>query len=169
MRNYITESQNSIRGNSGQNIEDLGFTVFGDPVSKERPRTVRSVDRHGRVTVHTYTPSKTKDNEDKIALVYKSIYGGFKFDREAQLLVSISFFMKIPKSTSKADRQKMMAGEIRPTVKKHDIDNLEKLVLDGLNGVAYEDDSQIVELIGKKYYSNEPRIEIYVARIENDE
>ena len=169
MRRNITESQNSEVCNSEQYLEDFGFTVFGDPASKERPRTVRSFDGYGRTKVHTYTPSKTKDNEDKIAMVYRSIYGGFKFERGAQLLVSINFFMKIPKNTSKAERQRMMAGEIRPTVKKHDIDNLEKLVLDALNGVAYEDDSQIVELIGKKYYSIEPRIEIYVARIGNDE
>ena len=37
--------------------------------------------------------------------------------------------------------------------KKPDINNIIKAVLDGLNGVAYEDDKQVVEAIGRKYYT----------------
>ena len=42
--------------------------------------------------------------------------------------------------------------DLRPD-KKPDMDNILKAVLDALNKVAYEDDKQVVELIGRKYYT----------------
>ena len=46
-----------------------------------------------------------------------------------------------------------------------DIDNLVKIVLDGLNGVAFMDDKQVIELYAIKRYSIEPRTEIMVEEI----
>ena len=146
----------------GENV--VCFTVFGDPVSKARPRTVG----YGQKHVHTYTPQTTIDQERKIAGAYRKIYGSYRFEKGVPLLVSVSFFLKMPKSTSRKNRQAMSAGEIRPA-KKPDTDNLAKLVTDALNGVAYEDDAQVVELIGKKYYSEEPRTEVFIAVIGDDE
>lgn len=37
--------------------------------------------------------------------------------------------------------------------KKPDIDNILKIVLDGLNGVAYADDKQVIEVRCRKFYS----------------
>ncbi len=44
-----------------------------------------------------------------------------------------------------------------------DIDNLEKFVLDALNGHAYEDDGQVVRTESSKLYGKEARtiVEIY--------
>lgn len=42
-----------------------------------------------------------------------------------------------------------------------DVDNFNKLVLDAMTGIVYEDDSQIVELTIRKGYDKEnPRIEV---------
>ncbi len=55
---------------------------------------------------------------------------------------------------------KIMQGELMYTGKK-DIDNIAKSILDGLNGVAYIDDKQVVQLtISKKYTIGETRAEI---------
>src|SRR5699024_11012696 len=54
---------------------------------------------------------------------------------------------------------------IRPTVKA-DIDNYTKAILDSCNGILWRDDSQVVSLIANKYYSDNPRIEIEVDKIE---
>ncbi|MFL8231041.1 RusA family crossover junction endodeoxyribonuclease, partial [Clostridioides difficile] len=55
-------------------------------------------------------------------------------------------------------------GLIRPN-KKPDLDNIIKSVADSLNGIAYKDDSQIVEVVSKKYYSDRPRVEVELEDI----
>lgn len=46
-----------------------------------------------------------------------------------------------------------------------DLDNIIKSVADSLNGIAYKDDSQIVEVVSKKYYSDKPRVEVILEDI----
>ena len=55
----------------------------------------------------------------------------------------------------------MESGEIKATIKP-DIDNVAKAVLDGLNGIAFEDDKQVINLRIAKAYANEARLEIEV-------
>ncbi len=55
----------------------------------------------------------------------------------------------------------MLDGHIRPT-KTPDADNIAKSVLDALNKVAYKDDSCVVDLIVEKWYSENPRVEVYI-------
>ena len=50
-------------------------------------------------------------------------------------------------------------------MKRPDLDNLIKSVLDALNGVAYKDDCQIVTMLSRKNYAEAP----YVKVILNDE
>jgi crossover junction endodeoxyribonuclease RusA len=50
-----------------------------------------------------------------------------------------------------------------------DVDNVAKSVLDGLNGVAYEDDNQVVELLVRKYKvtrKEEERVEIEIREFK---
>ena len=58
----------------------------------------------------------------------------------------------------------MLAGEIKYT-KKVDCDNLAKIVLDSLNGIAYKDDAQIFELSVKKLYADEPRVVVTLTEV----
>jgi Holliday junction resolvase RusA-like endonuclease len=53
----------------------------------------------------------------------------------------------------------MQAGSVLPS-RKPDIDNVLKIVLDALNGVAYKDDSRVVSVSGRKIYSMTPKIVI---------
>lgn len=151
----ITEKQKSNTGHSGACVE---FAVYGNPVPKERPRVVKR---------HAYTPAKTKNQETKVALVYKSKYHGYKFGKDIPLRMAVDMYMEIPKSDSKKVKMKKLSGEIRPT-KRLDADNGAKLVADALNGVAYEDDAQIVEIEGRKFFSDVPRTEIKINPIGGD-
>ena len=55
----------------------------------------------------------------------------------------------------------MLDRVIRPT-KKPDWDNIGKVVADSLNQVAYRDDAQVVDSQVRKFYSDQPRIEVTI-------
>lgn len=63
-------------------------------------------------------------------------------------------------------REFKLSGKMRPTMKP-DNDNIAKSVLDALNGLAYVDDKQIVELKVNKYYGAEAYV--YVKLTESEE
>lgn len=126
------------------------------PIPKGRPRA-RKCSNH----IQIFTPQKTKEFEKAIAEYYKQSTKGFQFDKDQPIIVNLVFGMPIPKSAPKVKQVNMCKGNIKHT-KKPDIDNLVKSVLDGLNGVAWEDDSQIVRLSASKEYSSEPYIYLYI-------
>ena len=70
---------------------------------------------------------------------------------EKLLAAEIQAFYPIPKSTTKKARLAIMQEDIRPQTKP-DCDNIIKIVLDALNGVAYYDDKQVVCVSCNKYY-----------------
>lgn len=67
--------------------------------------------------------------------------------------------------------QKMYTGPIRvelylffPTKQRRDLDNV-KALIDAMTGVCWEDDSQIYELVIRKYHDKEnPRVEVMIAK-----
>lgn len=71
----------------------------------------------------------------------------------------IMAYYSIPKSAGKRARADMLSGKLRPA-KKPDLDNVAKIVLDSLNGLAYQDDAAVVELVVEKFYSETPRVEV---------
>lgn len=84
---------------------------------------------------------------------------------ENAIRAEIKVFMPIPKSDSKKKRELKLSGKIRPTMKP-DNDNIAKSVLDALNGVAYLDDKQIVELAVDKKYGEEPYVYVKLIELE---
>ena len=125
------------------------FTVLGEPVAKERARVVG-----GRA----FTPKRTKAYEEQVAWEYKKQKGKF-YDKEP-VKARIKLYFQPPKSISKRELAKISTGQAIYTGKK-DIDNIAKSILDGLNGVAYIDDRQVVELkISKQYTLEKTRAEI---------
>ena len=65
-------------------------------------------------------------------------------------MVVIEAVFPIPKSWPRAKKAEAAAGKLAPG--KPDIDNILKVVLDGLNGIAYEDDKQVTIVQCKKSY-----------------
>ena len=135
----------------------IRVTVPGDPVGKGRPR----FDKHG----HAYTPDKTRDYEKTIALLYKASAKGYKFPRHVPVDVRIRAYFTIPASDSNRQRTRKLSGIIRPC-KTPDTDNIAKAVLDSINKIAYEDDAQVVDIQVRKFYSDNPRVEILVQEAE---
>ncbi len=73
-----------------------------------------------------------------------------------------TFFMPIPKGTSKAKKLQMINRIILPS-KKPDLDNLAYLITNALKGIVYQDDNQICVSHCYKYYGETPKtiIKIY--------
>lgn len=131
------------------------FTIPGEPVGKARPRVVRQGNR-----VHAYTPKKTAEYEQRVRDAYLAA-GGTHHGKQPIVMNIIAEF-GIPKSASKATRQKMLNAEILP-IKPSDADNLGKIILDGIQGVAYDNDSCVVQLSVLKIYSEEPKVIVEVT------
>lgn len=130
------------------------FEVPSKIIGKGRPRL-------NTYTGIVYTPTKTKDYETLIEQYFVMKYPRYK-TIEGRAKVSIKAFFEIPKSTTKVQKAGMMENKISP-VKKPDIDNIVKVVLDAMNKFAFKDDTQIVKLeVEKIYTSDEEKLVIQI-------
>lgn len=126
------------------------FIIPGEPVAKGRPK----LSRYG-----TYTPKKTKEYEEHIKQEWRK--SGYKEPLTGAVMVDIVFHRSIQKSGSKAVKTAKLTGKVKPTIKP-DLDNYIKAVLDGLNGLAWVDDSQIINISATKEYSLEPETVVLI-------
>ena len=101
------------------------FTIDGEPSSKARPRFTKQGSK-----TQTYTPEKTLQAEQVIGWKFRAVAPGHKLDPDIAYGVMALFF----------------SG----TRQRRDVDNMLKLILDGLNGVAWPDDDQVTEVSARK-------------------
>lgn len=140
----------------------LTFDVPGRPRGKGRPRFANG---------HAYTPRATRDYEESIRLAAisailkrETVAGGWS-KNERSYVVSVDAYFPIPKSFSKSKRDAAERLGLHPT-SKPDADNIIKAVLDGLNGVAFEDDRLVSRCQCNKLYAaegDEPGLHIIVG------
>ena len=125
---------------------------------KGRPRFARQ-----GTFVKTYTDAKTLTYEKSIQTYAKKAMGS-----TSPLIGAVAAYLHIgvpiPPSYSKTRQKACINGLERPT-KKPDIDNIVKAVLDGMNGIVYLDDKQVVDLHLTKVYSSKEGIDIMVKEI----
>lgn len=135
------------------------FTVEGKPQGKARARTFYNK-AMGRM--QSITPEQTKSYESLIRWSYKA--AGGEYLGEKTLQVDIQAFYPIPQAFSKVKRNNAINGDIRPTTKP-DCDNIIKVVLDALNGVAYYDDKQVISVSCNKYYGESGCLKIELKEL----
>ena len=111
---------------------------------------------------HAFTPDRTVGFEGKLALAAQAAMNG-RPPVEGPVAVTLEVHLPIAVSWSKKKREAAVLGEIRPTGRP-DLDNFAKM-LDALNMVVWNDDSQIVELVVFKRYSEAPQLAITVDTI----
>lgn len=134
----------------------MKFVIEGRPQGKARARTFWN-SRTGKM--QSITPQQTKSYEDLIRWSYKAAGGTYL--GKGQFTVAIRAIYDIPASYSKKKREAAARGEIKPCVKP-DVDNITKSILDALNGVAYYDDSGVIELKVSKEYGDSARVEVEI-------
>lgn len=105
--------------------------------SKQRPR----LGRGGNV----YTPKKTLEAEMAVGWQFKQANRGHRVDADSAFGVALTF---------------------HGAREGQDVDNMTKLVLDGLNGVCWKDDRQVVEIHARKVPADSPRTEVSIFIVE---
>ena len=125
------------------------FKIDGKPQPKQRPRASLG---------HFYTPQKTSDYEALVGWSYLK-ESGKKLDGPIWIYIIIK--VKIPKS-----RKELKPGMYH--IQKPDLDNIMKSICDGLNGIAFKDDSQICSSIVEKIWDNEDGVEVFIKELEGD-
>lgn len=133
----------------------VSFTVDGRPVPKGRPR----VTRHG-----TYTPKSTQVFGSAIRAAWLK-KGEKPFEDGEALDVMVNAYFPIPSGTPKNKKGEL---HLTPCLKRGDIDNIIKAVLDALNGYAYKDDSAVYSVYGRKIYTmGEPFTAVTIRSVED--
>lgn len=140
-------------------VTTWSFTVPGVPVAKGRPRvTIRG----GRP--RAYTPEKTEKYENLVRLAFIEKYG-VTVPASGPIILEFWAYFPVPKSFSKKKTALALRGIIHKTTKP-DLDNIQKAIQDGLNGVAFADDSQIFRYAALKDFSDVPRVDIKIMEVE---
>lgn len=125
---------------------------------KQRPRVTK---------FGVYTPRETVDAEKRVRKAFlDAVNGGEMLESpwfpDGELSLHLFVYRPLPKSRSKR-------LEHEPDTFKPDTDNIAKLVMDALNGVAYTDDKQITDLHVIKFHRSrlisEPRTEIELKKL----
>ena len=138
----------------------IAFTIPGEPVAKGR---ARAFVRAGRVA--HYTPAKTENYEARVAIFARQAMAG-ALPLAGAVSLSVVARFSIPAAWSKKRKQAAAEGREHVT-KRPDLDNVLKAIKDGMNGIAWLDDSQVVHLVDcRKVYSEQPGVDVIVAGLE---
>lgn len=129
-------------------MKAITIEISGDPIPQPRARiTVRNG------FANAYTPKDHPIHSYRMAIVL-AWRAAVNMQFDGPLRVTMHFQFARPKSSKRASHT------VRP-----DVSNCIKGVEDALNGVAWGDDAQIVELCGSKSYGT-PRTLITVEQIK---
>ena len=126
----------------------IEFEILGKPLGKARPRVTRKG--------FTYTPQKTVNYESLIRWTFQSKFPNHK-PFEGYIEAEIKAIFDVPKSYSKKKTLELLNKSCNYD-HKPDLDNVAKIVLDSLNGIAYKDDSQVTVLKVIKEYGEQAKI-----------
>ncbi|MDB5848191.1 MAG: endodeoxyribonuclease RusA [Rhodoferax sp.] len=125
----------------------LVVTIPGPMRGKQRPR----ISTRGGFA-RAYTPSETVNAEAWVKSCAIQAMNGAAV-MAGPLRLSMAVGVPIPASWSKKKQEAARSGACRPTGKP-DLDNVTKLVADALNGIAWRDDAEVVEMSLSKFYAD---------------
>lgn len=139
--------------------DPITIMIPGAPHGKGRPRFRRNGG--------TYTPSHTRNYETAVGRITAKEMAG-RDPITTPVHVELRAHFEIPKSWPAGKKTDALLGRVRPTG-GYDIDNICKAVLDGMNKIAYRDDSLVVSIRASKVYSEQPFVVAMVKPIEGSE
>lgn len=134
----------------------IQFHIPGAPRGKGRPRFGRTKAGHPVA----YTDDATAAYENLVAMAAaQAMAGQAPFDTPCRIHLTAHY--ETPRSASRAKREAMLDGTIRPT-KLPDLDNILKAVLDGCNRIVFTDDKLVTSIAAVKLYGLVPGVAVNV-------
>lgn len=118
---------------------EIEIKVLGEPIPQGSTRAF--ITKSGRPII-THSNKNLKQWRQRIATEAQAKRPAH-WDMDSAILINIDFLMPRPKSLPK---------KVTEDIKRPDIDKLIRAVLDGLTGIYYADDSQVVHLFASKKY-----------------
>ena len=158
-------------------MPSLSFTVPGVPIGKGRARHVplfqcRKCGRKGMQKVCRcgaseqnylasipYTPGATKTYEGIVRTFALDAMkaAGVEQPLTGVVQIAVNAFFPIPASRVK----KLREDEYH--IQRPDLDNILKSIADGCNKVVWADDALVAHISARKFWSNNPRVEVEVS------
>ena len=89
-----------------------------------------------------------------------------KIEKPNAVRVDILAVFPVPASWSKKRRLAALQG-VDHHVSKPDLDNVQKAILDGMNGIVFEDDSQVIDSRARKAYGPEPGVKVFIDEVKH--
>lgn len=123
-------------------IVTIAFSVEGKPIQQGSMRAFNN-----RI-VH----NKTKELMAWRSMVGQAAHAAGCIPIDGPITISMTFRYQRPKSVTRQ----------HPTVPP-DLDKQIRSILDALTGIAYQDDSQVIEIHASKGYSDHPGVDIVVT------
>ena len=139
-------------------MQELNFVIPGSPIGQGRPK-FSTINGHAKA----YDPEKSRNYKAYVRMLATQAMKETGFEMiDGPCVLDIIAYFEVPKSKSKKFREAALMELERPT-KKPDADNIVKAIQDALNGLVYKDDAYIVHLACQKFYSDNPRVEVFVT------
>ena len=153
--------------------KSIHFMIMGEPMAKQRPR-VTTIKGFARA----YTPKDTLNYENKVLMSYQEALKEQSSEEQLKVLFPQGSFVRLKlsayfsltkgdygkKGLNKNGREKL---DQYYCDKHKDLDNIIKIVLDALNGIAFSDDKQVVAMECDKAYSSDlPYVSVTLEEIE---
>jgi len=136
-------------------FKPVSFIVPGEAIGKGRPR-VSTIGGHARM----FTPKKTANYETLIAMAAQQAMQGRELIG-GPVMMELAIRVAVAASWSKKKTAEALAGDVMPT-KKPDADNVLKAICDGINGIVFKDDVQVVNVSLSKRFSDTPGVSVRV-------
>lgn len=147
-------------------MNEITFFISGKPYGQKRPR---AVSRGGFITM--YSPKENTEYAQHVVNAYfkacrdtgiKKTIEHTTYGKNALEVTIWASFLK-PKLTKKREALNLLEDNV--VTKKPDTDNIAKSVLDALNKIAYDDDSQVVSLHVYKLYEEVEGVKVTITPI----
>jgi Holliday junction resolvase RusA-like endonuclease len=137
---------------------EIEFTVLGEPHAQMRHKTFKRGSFTG-----AYDPSADIKKDFLMTVQHNAP----KEPILGPIMVTVVFYFGRVKSHYKTGKNSSMLRDDCPEwhTSRKDIDNLQKLIFDALNGIFWRDDAQICWVEAQKKYSESPRTEITITTL----